>query len=197
MAEKRSAHADERVPPASPSELLRHAARVQRISAELDGIDYHQFYLVADEDDDVFPEGAFSDEISPHTLIVPTGHAVCVSTGIAMGVINLTIEVLDDAPAAIDDRQSWQAVSDVSFEATSGDARIHILMDATCAPFHFFPLSTGAGWYRVRGHAVGRSLDFDVVVSENPRETHLLQLWRSSAFEEARHHRVDDQWANQ
>jgi hypothetical protein len=166
-------------------------------SGFLDGIDYHQFYLVADEDEDVFPEGAFTDEISPHTLVVPTGSALCVSTGIAMGQISLTIEVLDAAPAAMDDREPWQAVSDVSFEATTADARIHLLMDAPAPPFDSLQLAPGAGWYRARAHAVGRSLDFDAVVSENPREKHLLQLWRSAAFEPAQHHRVDNQWADQ
>lgn len=64
-------------------------------------------------------------------------------------------------------------------------------------PFDSFQLATGTGWYRVRAHAVGRSLDFDVVVTENPREEHLLQLWRTDGFAPARHHRIDDQWANQ
>jgi len=170
---------------------------VPEIAGVLDGVDYHQFYVVADEDPDRFPEGAFTDAISPHTLIVPTGSAVCVSTGIAMGVINLTIEVLAEEPAAIDDRKPWEALSDVSFEASSAAAGVRLLMGANAAPFDSFDLSFGPGWYRVRGHAIGRSLDFDDVVSENPRETHLLQLWRINGFEPAQHHRVDDQWANQ
>ena len=169
---------------------------MQRIDGVLDGIDYHQFYLLANDDPDI-PEGAFEDEISPHTLIVPTGSALCVTTGIAMGVLKLTIELLDSPPQSIDDREPWEAISEVSFEAESQDARVRLLMDWTLAPFDAFRLSQGTGWYRARGHAIGRSLDFDIVVRENPREAHLIQLWRAEGFEPARHHRVDNRWANQ
>jgi hypothetical protein len=41
---------------------------MQRIDGVLDGIDYHQFYLVTDDDPNAIPDGAFTDEISPHTL---------------------------------------------------------------------------------------------------------------------------------
>jgi hypothetical protein len=173
------------------------AVIMKQIAGVLDGVDYHQFYLVADDDPDPALEGAFEDEISPHTLVVPTANGVCVSTGIAMGVINLTIELLDAGPESIDDRAPWDAVSDVSFEAGSAQAGVRVLMDATDAPFDNFALPLGPGWYRLRGHASGRSLDFDDVVSEDPRESHLLQLWRSQGFEPAQHHRVDDQWADQ
>jgi hypothetical protein len=38
---------------------------MQLVSGELGGIDYHQFYFVADSDENVLPEGAFDDELSP------------------------------------------------------------------------------------------------------------------------------------
>ena len=170
---------------------------MDRIDGVLDGVDYHQLYLVADDDLDGFPEGSFEDEIDPHTLAVPMDHCVCVLTGIAMGQVNLTIEVLDEAPGRIDDRRPWEAVSEVSFEAISSTARIVLLDEGPEPPFESFPLAPGIGWYRARAHAVGRSLDFDAVVSENPREAHLLQLWRTDGFGPAQHHRIDDQWANQ
>jgi hypothetical protein len=114
-----------------------------------------------------------------------------------MGQVNLTIEVLDEAPDRIDDRRQWEAVSEVSFEAISSTARIVVMDEAPEPPFESFLLAPGVGWYRARAHAVGRSLDFDGVVSENPREAHLLQLWRTDGFAPAQHHRIDDQWANQ
>jgi hypothetical protein len=46
------------------------------------------------------------------------------------------------------------------------------------------------------GHAVGRSLDFDGVVRE-PREHHLLQLWRVDQFEDTQVVRADDPWDRQ
>lgn len=170
---------------------------MERIDGVLDGVDYHQLYLVADDDLDGFPEGSFEDEIDPHTLAVPMDHSVCVLTGIAMGQVNLTIEVLDEAPDRIDDRRQWEAVSEVSFEAISSTARIVVMDEAPEPLFESFLLAPGVGWYRARAHAVGRSLDFDAVVSENPREAHLLQLWRTDGFGPAQHHRIDDQWANQ
>jgi hypothetical protein len=114
-----------------------------------------------------------------------------------MGQVNLTIEVVDEAPDRIDDRRQWEAVSEVSFEAISSTARIVVMDEAPEPPFESFLLAPGDGWYRARAHAVGRSLDFDAVVSEDPRETHLLQLWRTDGFQPAQHHRVDDRWARQ
>lgn len=170
---------------------------MDRIDGVLDGVDYHQLYLVADDDLDGFPEGSFKDEIYPHTLVEPTGNSVCVHTGIAMGQVNLTVEVLEEAPGRIDDRRQWEAVSEVSFEAISSTARIDVMDAYPGSPFDSFRLAPGVGWYRARAHAVGRSLDFDAVVSDIPRETHLLQLWRTDGFQPARHHRIDNQWARQ
>lgn len=83
---------------------------MERIEGVLDGVDYHQLYLVADDDLDGFPEGSFEDEIDPHTLAVPMDHSVCVITGIAMGQVNLTIEVLDEAPRP-GSRDRWRRPS--------------------------------------------------------------------------------------
>lgn len=170
---------------------------MQRLGGVIDGVDYHTFYLVADEDLSGFLDGDLEDDISPHTLVVPTGNSVGVITGIAMGQVNLTIEVLDAAPGAMDDRRPWEAVSEVSFEARTSGARIAFMAWGPEPPFDSFELATGTGWYRVRAHAVGRNLDVDAVVSENPREEHLLQLWRTDGFQPARHHRMDNSWAGQ
>lgn len=109
-----------------------------------------------------------------------------------MGVVNLIIDMLDEPPTAMDGREDWEAISEVSFEATGEEFRIHPLMEEAPPPFDRFRLPHGVGWFRVRSHAVGRALDFDAVVSDNPRETHLLQLWPAPGFEPARHYRVDD-----
>ena len=170
---------------------------MERIDGVLDGVDYHQLYLVTDDDLDGFPECSFEDEIYPHTLAVPMDHCVCVLTGIAMGQVNLTIEVLEEAPDRIDDRRQWEAVSEVSFEAISSTARIVVMDEGPEPLFESFLLAPGVGWYRARAHAVGRSLDFDLVVSDNPREAHLLQLWRTDGFQPTQHDRIDNQWANE
>ena len=174
---------------------------VRRIEGIADGVDYHQFYLNADVSD-AFPEYPPEDpgdkEIGHHRLIAPSGHMVCVEAGIAMGTVHLAIEFLERKPTELDTSAGWEAVSEISFEAASSDVSITYLMDATHAPFDHFILPDGPGWYRVRGHAIGRSLGFDGVAREDdPRERHLLQLWRTAGPQRTRHHRIDDQWANQ
>ena len=41
-----------------------------------------------------------------------------------------------------------------------------------------FMLAAEAGSYRARLHAVGRDLDYDIVVEES-KERHLVQFWRA------------------
>jgi hypothetical protein len=168
---------------------------MQRIEGVLEGVEYHQFYVMA-EDDDAYPE--FPVGRSSHDLIVPTsGHGFCMSTGIAMGSIHLAIEVLDFPPVAIDDTRGWEAITDISFSADTTTASVQVLMESTPAPFNAFTLPRAPGWYRVRAHAQGRSLDFDSVVSENPREHHLLQMWPTDKSEEPIDHRIDNKWEHQ
>lgn len=133
------------------------------------------------------------------TSVVPTTggrHAVCLSTGIAMGVVQLAIEFLDAPPARIDESREWEAIAEVGFEATDAAAMIFLLMASADPPFRSFELPSGPGWYRLRGHALGRSVDFDLAVRE-PREHHLLQLWPADGFGQPEEIRADDPWANQ
>jgi hypothetical protein len=168
---------------------------MQRIEGVFEGVDYHQFYVMT-EDEDAYPE--FPVGRSSHDLIVPTsGHGFCVLTGIAMGSIHLAIEVLDLPPAAIDDTRGWEAITDISFFAEATAARVQALMESTPPLFSAFTLPRAPGCYRVRAHAQGRSLDFDTVVSENLREYHLLQIWPTDRPEEPIDHRIDNQWEHQ
>jgi hypothetical protein len=151
--------------------------RMTRIEGLLEGVDYHQFFLEAGDPTE-YP--SYPREGPPNRLLAATdtGHAVCITTGIAMGVVQLAIEFLDGPPSGMDDSHEWEAVAEFSFEAgkTETTAVVVLLMADTKPPFRSFELPQGSGWYRMRGHATGRSLDFDVVVSE-PQEHHLLQLW--------------------
>jgi hypothetical protein len=108
-----------------------------------------------------------------------------------MGSIHLAIEVLDLPPETIDATREWEAIT----ERTA--ARVQVLMDSTPPPFSAFALPKAPGCYRVRAHAQGRSLDYDDVVSENPREYHLLQMWPADRSEEPIDHHIDNQWENQ
>jgi len=168
---------------------------VRRINGLLDGVDYHQFYLTADDPDEYpqYPAGG-----PPNRLLATTDadESVCVSTGIAMGVIRMAIEFLDAPPAQVDDSREWEAIAEVSYEATATPAKVLLLMSSAEPPFRSFELPSGPGWYRVRGHALGRALDFDLAVRE-AREHHLLQLWTTDGFADPTEIRADDPWANQ
>jgi len=174
--------------------------RMNRIEGLLDGVDYHQFYFQADDPTvflPAYPPGGPANRLLAAT---ETGHAVCVSTGIAMGVVHLAIELLDSPPSGVDDSHDWEAIADVSMIAAVPTATIVLLMQRTKPPFDGFELPSGASTYRIRGHATGRSLDFDVVVDgieQLPREHHLLQLWPVDRLEPPTVRRADDPWARQ
>jgi len=168
---------------------------MKRIEGLLDGVDYHQFYLQAG-DPTVYPSYPMGGPPNTLLAVTDTGNAVCVTTGISMGVVQLAIEFLDGPPSGVDDSHEWEAVTELSFEATATTASVVLLMVDTKPLFRSFELPLGSGGYRVRGHAVGRSLDFDVVVRE-PREHHLLQLWRVDQFDEPQVIRADDPWDRQ
>lgn len=111
-------------------------------------------------------------------------------------MVQLAIEFLNGPSSGMDDSHEWEAVTELSFEATETTAVVVVLMADTNAPFRSFELPLGSGWYRMRGHAIGRSLDFDAFVSE-PREHHLLQLWRVDQFDDPQVIRADDPWERQ
>lgn len=169
---------------------------MKTLDGVLDGIDYHQFYLLAEADVGTFPSYADDEVIKPHGLIASSGHGVCVTAGITMGPIFLTVELVDGPPDAVDDRRQWTAVSELSFEAANEHAWLFTFDGPTVAPYlEPFALQTGPGWYRIRAHAWDRELDFDGCV-DTPREYHLLQIWPATAAP-ATHQRIDNQWSTQ
>ncbi len=124
------------------AEQLLHEHAMQRIEGALSGIDYHQFYVMT-EDEDSDPE--YPTVRSNHDLIAPTsGYGFCAFTGIAMGTVHLTIEILDLPPEAIDDTREWEAITELSFLANATAARIQLLMDDTPPPFKTFYPSASA-----------------------------------------------------
>lgn len=177
-----------------------------RIVGPIDGVDYHQFFLYVDASDS-FPEYPVTGSYPGRLLAtVDNTHAVCVQTGIAAGSVVLAVELLENAPVGLDATRDWEVIAEVSFEATRSWGSIYFLqsLSAEVPPeFENFAFAAGSGWYRVRGHAVGRALDFDVFVGRGdpdscePREFHLLQIWPAERHEDAVRIRDDDPWANQ
>lgn len=186
--------------PALPTRARRATMKgMNGVEGLLDGVDYHQFYLWGDYPfvPTSYPPGGPNNRLLAAT---ETGHAVCVSTGIAMGMIHLAIEFLDSPPSEVDHSYDWEAVAETSFTATVPTATIVLLMQRTQPPFDRLELPSGADTYRARGHATGRSLDYDIVVdgmSREPREYHLLQLWQADRLEPPVVLREDDPWARQ
>lgn len=172
---------------------------MNRVEGLLDGVDYHQFYLWADDPLVAvsYPPGGPANRLLATT---ETGHAVCISTGIAIGVVHLTIEMLDSTPPEVDHSCEWEAVAEVNMTAAVPTAMIMLLMQQAKPPFDLLELPSRAAMYRVRGHAAGRSLDYDAVVdgvNQVPRENHLLQMWPVDRLEEPIVVRADDPWSRQ
>ncbi|MDE9364102.1 hypothetical protein PZ938_00645 [Luteipulveratus sp. YIM 133132] len=174
-----------------------------RISGALTGVDHHQFYLDANVDD-FFPEYPMGQDACGLVAAVPSGGAICVTTGIATGTVALTIDLLDAPPAQIDASEPWEVIGQSSFRATAETASIFLLMDWPPKPFDALELPAGAGWYAVRAHAIGRALDYDLVVPDpfdpnpgDPRERHLLQVWPTPAPSEDAVLLRDEPWARQ
>jgi hypothetical protein len=107
---------------------------------------------------------------TPPTLRVPL-----VFTGIYGGPIHLTIEVLDHEPDTV--APGWEDVADVSLVIPEGKVHFN---GPTGSDSHEvgFMSAAEAGSYRARLHAVGRDLDYDVVVEES-KERHLVQFWKA------------------
>lgn len=168
---------------------------MQRIGGVLGGIDYKQFCFQA-ADSDEYPVHLGTGPPNRLLQVDDSGTAVVCSTGIHMGPINLVIELLDRPPSELDDSHEWEAVAEVDFEAKRATAGLVLLFEAPAAPFTRLQLPAGVGWYRMRGHAVGRALDFDGAVSI-PREHHLLQVWAVTVKSEPLVIRADDLWALQ
>jgi hypothetical protein len=170
--------------------------RMTRIEGLVDGVDYHQFYLQLGNPGQVpsYPMGG-----PPNRLLATTdsGQAVCVTTGIARGVVGLTIEFLDGRPNGVDESPNWQTVEEINVQAATPFGSVQLLEALPQAPFDAIELPFGSGQYRVRGCAVGRSLDFDVMVRGEPREHHLLQLWRVDTAAPPLIIRADDPWEHQ
>ncbi|MCB5294242.1 hypothetical protein [Arthrobacter sp. SO3] len=107
---------------------------------------------------------------TPPTLRVPL-----VFTGIYGGPIHLTIEVLDREPDTV--APGWEDVADVSLVIPEGKAYFNQPTGADTREVGFMSAAE-AGSYRARLHAVGRDLDYDIVVEES-KERHLVQFWKA------------------
>jgi len=133
----------------------------------------------------------------PTGLVEPAVGGALVYTGIARGPVHLSVRVLPEAPASVDD--SWEEIAEVSLEiappAQHNDGEAFLLRRARergrdpeprgfrIATVNFdhdpqaFPLlNPDGGPCRLRVHARGRGVNDDGVDWE-PREVYLLLAW--------------------
>ncbi|RYV50786.1 hypothetical protein [Pengzhenrongella frigida] len=128
-----------------------------------------------------------SDQVSTATslaaggLIVRMGaeQPVHLLAGIVMGPARVTIRTLDARPDVVE--AGWEDVGEVSILA---DGRPVFVRGPWVEhrDLRFDLVDGGTGWYRVRAHARGRDLLYDLV-AEEPVEDYLLVAWPEAPAE--------------
>ncbi|GAA5615394.1 hypothetical protein Spla01_06606 [Streptomyces platensis] len=106
-------------------------------------------------------------------LAAPMDHGAWILTGINTGPVRVEAHCLDAAPPV--EATEWEEVVEISVRSTAGDLRINSGYDIT--PDALPVLNPhGPGWYRMRVHASGRSINPDGV-SDEPVEDYLITVW--------------------
>ncbi len=102
-------------------------------------------------------------------------------TGIDRGYVRLMLDLTTQPPAQVD-AGPWDEIVEVSITCDEGSLRIDSFEQGP--PDDLPLLSTGGpGSYRVRVHARGRDLKYDMV-SNDPIEDYLLIIWPAEASPE-------------
>lgn len=104
------------------------------------------------------------------------GDEIAIMTGIVYGPLEVTVRVLPGPPDTLED--GWEDITEVSVRAedpelgvqVSDDGRPGITLGGEASP------ALGEEWHRLRVHARGRDIDYDLVADE-PNEHYLLVFW--------------------
>ncbi|MBF6130064.1 hypothetical protein [Nocardia brasiliensis] len=124
------------------------------------GVDHHQFLLTAAATDPT--------DITAESDLIWTGPGfIAVQAGIAYGPVTLILDTTAESGVELAD---WDFVEETAIE--SAEELLVISLDGHVAE-QFTPVPPGR--YRVRVHARGRDLNYDLDVTE-PSETYLIQL---------------------
>jgi len=131
-------------------------------------VDYHQFYVVRPGETEALTVAV---EITGG-LVRASGRSLAVQCGIALGYVNVSVDVLATEPAEI--APGWDAVVDVPLQVADmcwllgGDFSTEL------------PVIEQPGLFQVRVHASGRGAEWDLV-NDDSQESYLLQMWPSDA----------------
>ncbi|WP_277410338.1 hypothetical protein [Streptomyces nigrescens] len=106
-------------------------------------------------------------------LAAPMAHGAWILTGINTGQVRVSAQRFDVAPPI--EATGWEEIVEVSVRSVEGELRINSGYDITPDDL---PLLNpqGPGWYRMRVHASGRSINSDGV-SDEPVEGYLIAVW--------------------
>lgn len=94
-------------------------------------------------------------------------------TGIVMGPVNVEVQRCDKTPETVAD--GWEDIVEFSCRSDVADVYAAGPYADTPAPDAAL-IPAGSHWFRVRAHARGRDLEYDLVASV-PREEYLLLCW--------------------
>jgi hypothetical protein len=142
----------------------------RRFSAETQ-VDAHQF-LLSD-----FPASFDEPPVPANGLFSVLPGKMTIYVGASSGAVNVTVEPRGDAPEAVV-LDEWDEVIEADVEVPAGQLGVRAIMaDSPDLPL----LSAhGPGLYRVRVHARGRDIAFDLVAFEAV-EDYLIQAWTAKA----------------
>ncbi|MFI6817659.1 hypothetical protein ACIBG7_35055 [Nonomuraea sp. NPDC050328] len=123
-------------------------------------VSYHQLVLRGLEDPPPSHPGSFLNGLAA----AAEADGATIRTGISMGPVEVTVELVDEAPPPALD--AWEEVVELSVESTHGS--LHVFgLDGDLTDLSNLAWR-GPGHYRVRVHAKGRGTDF---------ESYLLISW--------------------
>jgi hypothetical protein len=144
-------------------------------------VSYHQFWLIGRAG---LPSAQVSSDASALIDLYPDG--AMVRTGIAYGLVSVTAERLDEAPAGLNLSRAWEDVVEFSLgHDTKPPVSIAALEGGEPDALPTLTVDAGSAGVRVRVHALGRDLHYDEVVVDNPVEYYLIQSWPADPHDAA------------
>ncbi|MGR6918073.1 hypothetical protein ACU635_27850 [[Actinomadura] parvosata] len=149
-------------------------------------LSYHQIQIrPLDEPGPAYPK-AFGNGLVALDDEEPDGATIL--TGIAMGQVEMTVRLTEEAPSL--DLDSWEEIVDISIESTFGSLILCGLLGDL--PRNLPNLAwKGPGFYRLRVHAIGRDTDVDGTAF-TPTERYAVVSWPAPCPAPDRVHKLTD-----